>query len=151
MPWIHRSAGRAAIAVGLVFCAGLAVAQQNAAVPARRAAMKANGQALTRIDKILRSGGNLADALGPANKIVEMAGQIPSLFPSGSGAGDAAADPEIWQNFGDFQDKAANLQSQANLLATAIGSGDLATVRAQFDKVAQACSDCHKPYRHQRW
>jgi cytochrome c556 len=37
------------------------------------------------------------------------------------------------------------------MLAAAAQAGDLATVRAQFDKVVQACSACHRPYRHQRW
>jgi len=36
------------------------------------------------------------------------------------------------------------------MLAAAGQAGDLATVRAQFDKVVQACGDCHKPYRHKR-
>ncbi|HVY99463.1 MAG TPA: cytochrome c [Dongiaceae bacterium] len=144
--------------IGRSLCLGLllaslaaaALAQQDA-VGARRAAMKANGQALMHIDKIIRSGGNPADVIGPANRIAAAALQIPALFPPGSGAGDAAADPAIWQNFDDFQGKAANLQSQAAMLAAAAQAGDLPTIRAQFDKVVQACGDCHKPYRHPRW
>jgi cytochrome c556 len=151
MGWIRRSTGMTVITAALVICAGMAALAQQNAIQDRRAAMKANGQALMHIDKILRSGGNLADVVGPAGKIAEMAADIPGLFPAGSGAGDAAADPAIWQKFDDFQGKAASLQNQAALLSAAAGSGDLATVRAQFDKVMQACSDCHKPYRHQRW
>jgi cytochrome c556 len=113
--------------------------------------MKANGQALMHIDKIIRSGGNPADVIDLANRIAGMAGQIPGLFPSGSGKGDAAADPAIWQQFGDFQDKATALQNEAAMLAAAARAGDIPTVRAQFDKVVEACGDCHKPYRHQRW
>ncbi len=143
---------------GRILCVGLllalaaaaAVAQEDA-VQARRAAMKANGQALMHIDKIIRGGGKPADVVEPAMKIAARAVQIPDLFPPGSGAGDAAADPSIWKKFDDFQGKAANLQSQASMLAAAAQAGDLATVRAQFDKVVQACSACHKPYRHQRW
>ena len=160
MAWIRRT-GRTAAAVGAVICAlvicagtlcaGMAALAQENTVQARRAAMKANGQALMHIDKIIRSDGNLADVIGPARKIAEMAGEIPGLFPPGSGQGDAAADPAIWQKFNDFQGKAANLQNQATMLAAAVDTGDVAIVRAQFDKVVQACGDCHKPYRHQRW
>jgi cytochrome c556 len=113
--------------------------------------MKANGQALMHIDKIIRSGGNPADVIGLANRIADMAGQIPGLFPSGSGKGDAAADPAIWQQFGDFEGKATALQNEAAMLAAAAQAGDIPTVRAQFDKVVEACGDCHTPYRHQRW
>lgn len=151
MPRIRRSAGRTAVAAILVLCAGMAALAQQDMVQARRAAMKANGQALMHIDKIIRSGGSLGDVAGLAQKIQQMAGEIPGFFPPGSGQGDAAADPAIWQKFDDFQSKAANLQNQATMLQTAVGTGDLATVRAQFDKVVQACGDCHKPYRHQRW
>jgi cytochrome c556 len=147
-----KGGGRKAICLGLLLSlvAVAALAQQDA-VQARRAAMKANGQALMHIDRIIRNGGNPADVIGPADKIAAAAGQIPALFPPGSGAGDAAADPAIWQKFDDFQGKATNLQNQAAMLAAAARAGDLPTVRAQFDKVVQACSACHRPYRHQRW
>ena len=151
MPWIRRGAGRLAAASALVICAGMAALAQQDLVQARRAAMKANGQALMHIDKIIRSGGKLDDVVGLAQKIEQRAGEIPGLFPAGSGSGDAAADPAIWQKFDDFQGKAANLQNQATMLAAAVGTGDIAIVRAQFDKVVRACGDCHKPYRHQRW
>jgi cytochrome c556 len=54
----------------------------------------------------------------------------------------------IWQLLYEFSAKAANLQDQARMLAAAAQSGDLAIVRAQFDKVVQGCGDCHKSYRH---
>jgi cytochrome c556 len=33
------------------------------------------------------------------------------------------------------------------MLASAAQSGDLATVRAQFDKTAKECGACHKDFR----
>jgi len=152
MAWIRRSAWMRRIALAaLCSSVALAAVAQQETVQARRAAMKANGQALMHIDRIIRTGGDPAAVIDPANRIAAAAGQIPSLFPSGSGKGDDAADPAIWQQFGDFQGKATNLQNQAAMLAAAAQAGDLATVRAQYDKVVQACGDCHKPYRHQRW
>jgi cytochrome c556 len=152
MAGIRRRAWMRSLALAaLLSSAAMAAFAQQEAVQARRAAMKANGQALMHIDRIIRTGGNPADVIDPADRISVMAAQIPGLFPSGSGKGDAAADPAIWQQFGDFEGKAANLQSQAAMLAAAARAGDLATIRAQLDKVVQACADCHQPYRHQRW
>src|SRR5436309_2603470 len=141
MASVGWSCWRRILYVGLLLTSAAAVAMaQEDPVQARRAAMKANGQALMHIDKIIRGGGNPADVIDPAMKIAARAVQIPDLFPPGSGAGDAAADPAIWQKFDDFQGKAVNLQNQASMLAAAAQAGDLATVRAQFDKVMQACS-----------
>ncbi|HVO01440.1 MAG TPA: cytochrome c [Candidatus Cybelea sp.] len=116
----------------------------------RQDAMKGNGEALKTIDGIIKANGNPGDVAAPANKIADTAAQIPSLFPAGTDQGDTGANKEIWQNFDDFKAKAANLQEQAKMLAAAGQAGDLATVRAQFDKVIAACTDCHKPYRHKR-
>jgi cytochrome c556 len=152
MAWIRRSAGRTAVAMALVVCAGMAALAQQDPIKARQAAMKLNGQALRSIDRIIQAGGNPADVIAPANKIADIAGEIPTLFPTGSGparnAGKTEADAAIWQQFDDFSAKAANLQSQARMLAAAAQTGDLAIVRAQFDKMVQGCGDCHKSYRH---
>ena len=148
MAWIRRGAGMTAIAMAVMLCAGMAALAQQDAIKARQAAMKANGQALKSIDRIIRADGNPADVLAPANKIADIAAQIPSLFPPGSNGGKTEADPAIWQKFDDFAAKAANLQSQARMLAAAAQTGDLAIVRAQFDKMVQGCGDCHKSYRH---
>ena len=79
------------------------------------ATMKAHGQALKAIDRIIRADGNPADVIAPANRIAENAAQLPSLFPTGSGPaknpGKTEAAGAIWQQFDDFSAKAANLQA----------------------------------------
>lgn len=140
-------AASAAAAVSLVAAAALA---QQDAVKARQAAMKGNGQALKSIVRIIRAEGDPADVIGPARKIAAVAGQIPALFPPGTDQGKTEASPAIWRNFADFRDKAADLGEQARMLAAAGEAGDLAIVRAQLDKVVEACTGCHKAYRHQR-
>jgi cytochrome c556 len=140
---------RAMGAAALLAVAGVAVAQQDV-IKTRQADMKANGEALKAIDTIIKSGGNPADVVAPANKIAETAALIPSLFPAGSDQGDTGANKEIWEKFDDFKAKASNLETQAKMLAAAGQAGDLATVRAQFDKVVGTCGECHKPYRHKR-
>ena len=139
-----------ACAVALVSVAGVAAVAQEDVLKTRQAAMKENGEALKAIDAIIKANGNAADVVAPATKIAETAAKIPDLFPAGSDQGDTGANKEIWQNFDDFKAKASNLENQAKMLAAAGQAGDLATVRAQFDKVVGACGDCHKPYRHKR-
>jgi cytochrome c556 len=143
--WFGAVCVTAVISVG-----GLAALAQDDILKTRQADMKANGEALKAIDTIIKANGNAADVVAPANKIAATGALIPSLFPAGSDQGDTGANKEIWQNFDDFKTKASNLETQAKMLAAAGQAGDLATVRAQFDKVIQACSDCHKPYRHKR-
>jgi cytochrome c556 len=148
MTWIRRGAGMTAIVMAVLLCAAIAALAQQDTIKARQAAMKANGQALKSIDRIIRAGGDPADVIAPADKIAEIAAQIPSLFPPGSNGAKTEADPAIWQKFDDFSAKAANLENQARMLAAAAQTGDLAIVRAQFDKMVQGCGDCHKSYRH---
>ncbi|HVM84241.1 MAG TPA: cytochrome c [Candidatus Binatia bacterium] len=141
---------RGLCAAAILSVAGVAAVAQQDVLKTRQADMKANGEALKTIDGIIKAGGNPQDVVAPANKIAETAALIPSLFPAGSDQGDTGANKEIWDKFDDFKTKASNLENEAKMLAAAGQAGDLATVRAQFDKVVQACGDCHKPYRHKR-
>jgi cytochrome c556 len=136
--------------VAVLTAGGVAAWAADDILKTRQADMKTMGEQLKAIKGIIDAGGNAADVVGPSNKIVEIAGLIPSLFPEGSDKGDTGANAEIWQKFDDFKAHAETLKTEASMLASAGQSGDLATVRAQFDKVAKACGDCHKPYRHKR-
>ena len=110
----------------------------------RQADMKEMGKSLKAIKGIIDANGSAADVVAPANKIVEVAGLIPSLFPKGSDQGDTHALPNIWENWDAFTKHADDLKAEATMLASAGQSGDLATVRAQFDKTAKMCGACHK-------
>ena len=97
MAGIGKQGWGKAICLGLLLssAAAAALAQQDA-VQARRAAMKANGQALMHIDKIIRSGGDPAAVIGPANSIARTAADIPGLFPPGSGEGEIVPSHSSW-------------------------------------------------------
>jgi cytochrome c556 len=141
---------RAACTVAVVTAGGMAAWAADDVLKTRQDDMKTMGAQLKAIKGIIDASGNAADVVGPANKIVEVAGLIPSLFPAGSDKGDTGANPEIWTKPDDFKAAADNLKTQALALASAGQSGDLATVRAQFDKTAKVCGDCHKEFRHKR-
>ena len=141
---------RAVCTVAVLTAGGMAAWAADDVLKTRQDDMKTMGAQLKAIKGIIDASGNAADVVGPANKIVEIAGLIPSLFPAGSDKGDTGANPEIWTNSDGFKKNADTLKAEAQMLASAGQSGDLATVRAQFDKTAKVCGDCHKEFRHKR-
>jgi cytochrome c556 len=135
---------KAVCAVAALTVGGVTAWAADDVIKTRQADMKEMGKSLKAIKGIIDANGNAADVVAPANKIVEVAGLIPSLFPKGSDQGKTAALPAIWENWDAFTKHADDLKSEATMLASAGQSGDLATVRAQFDKTAKMCGACHK-------
>jgi cytochrome c556 len=138
---------KAVSAVVVLTVGGVAAFAADDVLKTRQADMKEMGKSLKAIKGIIDSNGNAADVTAPANKIVEVAGLIPSLFPKGSDQGETRALPAIWENWDAFTKHADSLKTEATMLASAAQSGDLATVRAQFDKTAKECGACHKDFK----
>lgn len=137
----------ALVATALLGTAGIVVAQNSEPHEAREKAMKAMGGSMKAIKDIVGNGGPAADIVAPAQKIAEIAATIPSLFPEGSDLEDDEASPDIWTHWDDFTAKAKTLETEAGMLASAAGGGDMATIGAQFEKVGGSCGSCHKAYR----
>jgi cytochrome c556 len=135
---------KAVCAVAALTVGGVAAWAEDDIIKTRQADMKEMGKSLKAIKGIIDANGSAADVVAPANKIVEVAGLIPSLFPKGSDQGKTAALPNIWENWDAFTKHADDLKSAATMLASAGQSGDLATVRAQFKETADMCGACHK-------
>lgn len=133
----------------LLLCGlGAAALAQGDVIKTRQEAMKSNGAAMKAIKAVVEANGPAADVVAPAQKIAEVAAQIADLFPQGSDTGgETSAKPEIWQNWDDFKAKADGMKLQADMLVSAAQSGDIATVKAQFEKVGAACGGCHKVYK----
>jgi cytochrome c556 len=134
-------------AVVVLTAGGITAWAADDVIKTRQADMKEMGKSLKAIKGIIDADGNAADVVAPANKIVEVAGLIPSLFPKGSDQGKTGALPAIWEKWDAFAKHADDLKNEATMLASAGQSGDLATVRAQFDKTAKMCGACHKEFR----
>jgi cytochrome c556 len=148
MTRLKKTAWIKAVGAVVVLAAGGVTAwAAEDALTTRQADMKEMGKSLKAIKGIIDSGGNAADVVAPANKIVEVAGLIPSLFPKGSDQGKTRALPVIWEKWDAFTKHADDLKSEATMLASAGQSGDLATVRAQFDKTAKMCGACHQDFK----
>ena len=139
---------RGTIAALALCTVGAVALAQSDVISTRRDAMKGNGAAMKAIKAVVEANGPAADVGAQAQKIADTAAKIPDLFPQGSDqGGETAAKIEIWQNWDDFKSKAGDLKMQADMLVSAAQGGDLATVRAQFEKVGGACGACHKAYK----
>jgi cytochrome c556 len=150
--------GRSKIAImaaaGFALAAGAAwAAVDAAAVEKDRAAhfkeIGRNNKAIH--DELKKPAPDLAVVRASAHRIGELAGQLPSWFPAGSGpkAGiKTEAREEIWANFPDFKSKAATLATRAKALEAAAGKDVAAATQATME-LGQACKSCHEQYRHE--
>ena len=136
-----------AAAIGFAGVAGLSQAQTDV-IKQRQEDMKANGASMKAINGILEASGPAADVGAEATKIHAKAMELATLFPAGSDQGDTKAKPEIWQNADDFAAKLKALQDESAMLVTAASGGDMAVVKAQYEKLGGTCGGCHKVYKN---
>jgi cytochrome c556 len=136
-----------AAAIGFAGMAGLSQAQTDV-IKQRQADMKANGASMKAINGILEANGPAADVAAEATKIHEKAMELATLFPAGSDQGETKAKPEIWQNPDDFAAKLKALQDESAMLVTAANGGDMAAIKAQYEKLGGTCGGCHKIYKN---
>ena len=57
------------------------------------------------------------------------------------------AKPEVWKEKAKFDGLAADFQTEAQKLAAAAKTGDLAQLKAAFGPASQTCKACHDAYR----
>jgi cytochrome c556 len=73
---------------------------------------------------------------------------ILSGFPEESESPESDALPDIWMDFGDFEQKLADFRNAADNFNTAAQSGDQATVGTAMKDLGAACKSCHKKYKN---
>jgi cytochrome c556 len=86
-----------------------------------------------------------------AAKINELAPQVPSWFPPGTGPdiGKTEAKAEIWQKPEDFAAKARAFRDAAAAFNTAAQGSDAAAIRSALGGLGKSCKACHDPYREE--
>ena len=86
-----------------------------------------------------------------AATIAELAPQVPSWFPAGTGpdVGKTEARAEIWQKPDDFAAKAEGFRTAALAFAAAAQGSDLAAIRAAHGNLGKSCKACHDLYREE--
>jgi len=132
----------------IAFVVSAAVAQQDP-IAARRALMKANGDA-AKIAGAMAKGEAPFD-LAAAHKIFatfqDAAAKMPALFPDDSKTGgDTAAKPEIWTNMDDVKTRFAKLGDDAKAADAQVK--DLDSFKAAIGNIGKNdCGSCHEQYR----
>lgn len=85
-----------------------------------------------------------------ARRIAALAPMIPELFAARDTRDfdvDTEALPLIWDNMGDFQTKAAELEEAALTFAETAAGGDRAQVLGGLRAFGSTCGNCHDTYR----
>lgn len=141
---------RGLIVAGAIALGVSAVVAQTSVIKDRQDAMKAIGAAAKAPGGMLKGTEpfNLATVQASLRTFAENANKSVSLYPEGSGQGDTAAAPKIWQSKADFEAKMKGLADAANKALADIK--DEATFKTAFPEVAKNCGACHTEYRLKR-
>lgn len=101
--------------------------------------------------------GQIRDTLeyGPELKAVAQGLQaltrdIPSLFPAGSDFGETDAKAEIWENWEQFEQSAADTREAVDGFAAAVDGGDRREMLRAFKEMGDACKACHEDFRREQ-
>jgi cytochrome c556 len=140
----------AAVALGVT----AAVAQQDP-IAARKALMKANGDAAKTAGAMIK--GDTPFDVTAAQKIfatfADAAAKMPGLFPdsskseAGSPAADAfSASPKVWEDMADFKARFAKFGDDAKAASASVK--DLDSFKAAIGDIGKNdCGGCHQIYR----
>jgi cytochrome c556 len=82
-----------------------------------------------------------------ARDVAALGGMLPEGFIPNSAVEGSAALPDVWTNFSDFTQKAADLTMAAQALADAAAANGFEGAKGQVASVRQTCGACHRPYR----
>jgi cytochrome c556 len=85
-----------------------------------------------------------------AHIVRDLAGQIPSWFPAGSGPETGIktrAKAEIWADKAGFAAAAKGLEAESAKLETLAKAGDIEAIKGQFKATGGACKTCHDKFR----
>ena len=85
-----------------------------------------------------------------AHIVHDLAPQIPTWFPAGSGPETGIktrAKAEIWADKASFAAAAKGLETESGKLETLAKAGDIEAIKGQFKATAGACKTCHDKFR----
>jgi cytochrome c556 len=138
---------RIVLAVSAIAFATTAVIAQQDPIAARRAIMKANGQAAQLGTKMTK--GEEPFSVEKGKKVFatyQDVAKAHELFPENSKTGgETAALPAIWENKADFEARLTKLATEAKAAEAKVT--DLDSFKAQFTEVQKNCGGCHQTYR----
>ena len=141
-----------AAAAMITAAAGVALAaDMTAVIQARQAHYKVIGGASKGINDQLNSATpDVAAIQGYARTLDQLAPQIPSWFPAGSGPESGVktlAKAEIWTQPAAFAAAAAGFATEARHFDMTAAGGNVDAIRAEYPTLAKACGNCHGQFR----
>jgi cytochrome c556 len=79
--------------------------------------------------------------------VAALAGMLPEGFIPSTSSTESNANPEVWTNMADFQQKAADLKNAADALAATAASQGFEAAKGMVQAAGSTCGACHRPYR----
>jgi cytochrome c556 len=147
---MRRAAGAlCALAIGAACLPSAAHDNATGVVKERMDMMEIMAQRMKAINARIKGRRDLAAIKADAEAIASHAPHMVHLFPAGSTQPPTEARRTIWQNWSDFERKAAALETEIKkLMSTDPNNFDV--LRAQVLAVSRTCGDCHEAYRIKR-
>ena len=141
-------------ALSAVMLAGSAAAQVKTedAIKWRQSAYSTMGWSMSRIKANVDGQFNKDDVIKAANVLQAIANSgMGVLYPAGSDHGkgwdETRVKPEFFSNPEGVKKVAMDFNREANELAKVAAGGDVAAVKAQFQKLGGTCKACHDDFR----
>lgn len=121
------------------------------AVTERQEGFKALGAAFKVInDQLKTNAPDMAAIVPAAERMNELAGQIPGWFPAGTGPDDGVktdALATVWSDPAEFSAAQIRLAEATTRLQELAVAGDAAGLREQVKMVGASCGGCHDNFR----
>ncbi len=137
--------------LAIALTAGAALAYDAASqIKDRQAGMKQIGGNMKGLYETLSGDKDPAKLKAHAANINNLARQVPSWFPAGTGPSSGEktkAKAEVWTDPAGFKAASAEFATQAARLNAAAQAGDAAKVQEAFGAVRGTCKSCHDKYQ----
>jgi|GEM_PF-1224582 len=134
-----------------VMSAGSQLLAQEDVIAKRKAIMRANNDAVSKVFKKALEEKDFATIELKAKDIMNGMEQTPKLFPPGVTDAKSRAHPDIWTKTEDFKKRADNTRKVAESLSKAAAAKNESEVTMKMKELGSnregACGDCHKFYR----
>lgn len=155
IPVMTRLAFAFALALPALGLVALPAGAAEDPVVARQKLMEATGAAAGLGGGMLKGELPYSPAAGLAvlSTFGATAATIGDYFPEGSGGGESAASPKIWEDHASFEDELAEFAEAAVAGLKAAGKNgpaDLEAFKAAATPVLARCRDCHESFRIKR-
>jgi len=136
-----------AMAAGAMVGGATYALAQGDAIAQRKENRKQAGAAMRAIKGVIDAKGATSGAVVHAAKVKELELAFVKLFPPGSDKGETKALPVIWTDWAGFQAASKMVETNADKMAMAAGSGDMAALTAAFGDTGKSCGACHDKFR----